>query len=138
THTGPSHTHGWSDTTSTNGAHQHALPEMLSAGSHSHSFSTGGPSNTHVAGSFTGAAVGVPTSNHTHSGTTGGGGGHTHGFESLMTSSGAHTHSGSGTTGSGGTGNTGASGTAATGASGTGDTGTANPPYLVVNYIVKV
>ena len=144
THSGPSHTHGYSSTSGSGGSHDHGAPDILAEGAHTHSFSdtSSTPSSTHVAGSFTGAAVGVPTSTHTHSvsGTTGSGGSHIHSMSNNHRTSTAssHTHSVSGTTGSGGTGNTGASGTAATGASGTGDTGTANPPYLVVNYIVKV
>ena len=99
-----------------------------------------GPSHTHTGPS------------HTHTGPS-----HTHGTTGLQAItpsltifvdnnedgstvevvSAAATYAISGSTDASGTGNTGSSGTGDTGSSGTGATGTNNPPYAVVNWIVK-
>jgi len=127
THTGPSHTHS----ISSSGTHTHSIND------HSHSISSDG---THDHGGNTGVQsadyqVQAGTSRfiadapHTH--TISSGGSHNHGGATDTTSisanaGGDHDHGAV----------TGASGTGNTGASGTGNTGTANPPYLVVNYII--
>jgi microcystin-dependent protein len=120
THTGPSHTHGLGS------------GSTASAGSHSHGGSTGNESaHTHGAGSlnlpaFQTSVTGLtpPTAFTTYdntinnglAGSTGSGSAHSH----SISADGSHTHSLSGTTDAGGT----------------GATGTANPPYLVVDFII--
>lgn len=131
THTGPSHTHS----ISSDGAHTHT-----------------GPSHTHTAGSLAAAA-------HTHQAgqwDTSNGASHTTGVvggSDFTVSNASHVHSlgpfdtgsaapaVSGTTDASGTGATSSDGahthTGATGAGGTGASGTNNPPFLVINYIIK-
>ena len=101
-------TGGTIDHTHTGPSHTHTGP------SHTHSISTDG-AHTHTVGSGlrdiqSGSGQSVIDS-----------------VDAATGSSGSHSHTGA----------TGASGTAATGAAGTGATGTANPPYVVVNYIIK-
>ena len=113
THTGPSHTH-------TGPSHTHTISgTTASESAHTHSFSGNTGEEAQIdftgSGSLDGAA-GSPKHTHPFSGTTGAGSAHSHGVGTLAT-------------GSDGTGNT--------GASGTGNTGTANPPYLVIQFIVK-
>jgi microcystin-dependent protein len=110
-HSGPSHQHSISNQAD----HSHTIPN------HSHGITgvtTTGPSGTTgVDTNFDGATTVVATPGHTHgtpnSNTDADGGG------GATSSGGAHDHG------------------ALTGAGGTGNTGTANPPYLVVNYIIK-
>lgn len=112
THTGPSHTH-------TGPSHTHSVnvasTTTSSDGSHSHT--TNAPIGDFQTLYQTIASADISdVEDHTHT----------------TNSTGAHTHTvdpASVTSGSGGTGNT--------GASGTGATGSANPPYLVLNYIIK-
>lgn len=158
-----SHTHTNPNTGSA-GSHIHAFSGATtsSGGSHSHSFSdsftTGGPSS--IPFTQSGSGQQLASYNHSHSGsvsgTTGSHGGHTHVFGvSNMTDPGHHIHAQS-STGSGGShvhstpntnsngshahsqGSTGASGGDTTGASGDDTTASANPPFLTLNYIVKV
>lgn len=126
THTGPSHTH-------TGPSHTHSIS---ASGTHTHSMTgvldtfimyfTGTNVDNNGDGSVIGAATGIGISSGPT--TVPAQIGHTHTLGTLATAAdGDHSHGG--TTGSGGTGNT--------GASGTGNTGTANPPYQVVNYMIK-
>jgi microcystin-dependent protein len=132
THTGPSHTHTGPSHTHTGPSHIHTM------GTHTHT----GPSHTHTGPSHTHGLGTLDTDtepNHTHSfsDTSGGPSSTSAEWNNGSVFSGAsttHTHSVSGTTGSGGThqhavdsGATAASGTAATGASGTGATGATDP-----------
>jgi microcystin-dependent protein len=132
THTGPSHTHTGPSHTHTGPSHIHTM------GTHTHT----GPSHTHTGPSHTHGPGTLDTDtepNHTHSfsDTSGGPSSTSAEWNNGSVFSGAsttHTHSVSGTTGSGGThqhavdsGATAASGTAATGASGTGATGATDP-----------
>lgn len=137
THTVASHTHTFSiassgthtHTTASAGGHEHGGVTGTTNLAHTHSFSdtSSGPSAT-TASTQQGADVWTPTTTHTHnvSGTTGSAltthshtindvGGHTH----TISGDGSHTHTG--TTALGGTGTTNAN----------------NPPYLVINYIIK-
>ena len=163
THTGPSHTHdlgnsassGGGGATSSGGAHSHSVGDTDARGGHDHtfsdtgtdSFSTGGPSATtlHESGPISGASSGHGHSGSVSisiSGTTSAAANHTHNVGGTSASA-THTHTiphhthDLGSSVAAGTGATGASGTGATGASGTGDTSTANPPYQVVNYMIK-
>src|SRR3990167_374437 len=121
THTGDSHTHN--SGTYTVASHTHSFSDTSSTDSGSQSFSNG-----------TGPGVTVAMDGHTHdvSGTTG---------SASPDVSGDSGSSGNGTTSASGDDVTGASGTGSvtgsTAAEGTGATGLNNPPYVVVNYIVK-
>lgn len=130
-HSGPAHTHGvGSLATASAGVHNHGAPDILSAGAHTHTFSdsftTGSPNGSakNVADGGTIAAA----FNHTHSGsvsgTTSSSGAHIHSQSNghRTTNDGAHTHTITGSTASGGT----------------GSTGTANPPFIALNYIIKL
>lgn len=126
-HTGPSHTHAVGTlVTASGGSHAHTLNsgDTSSAGSHTHSFSD--TSSGASGGGFNVGAGGnnVSSQSHTHtvSGTTGSGGSHSHTINTGMTSAGSHTHTISGSTAAGGTGNT----------------GQGNPPGIALNFIVKV
>lgn len=152
THTGPSHQHDGP-------LHQHSVPSHTHTGpSHTHT----GPSHQHSISSDGTGSTGAG-SLHNHSISTvviAEGTGTTYtvgnalstGYESIHTHAGpSHDHFG--LTGAGGTGATGAEGTGATGGSisdltgwsgsgvtglgGTGATGAANPPVLVINFIIK-
>lgn len=158
-----SHTHTVnppSTATSSAGAHTHSIGNTGSAGSHSHSIS----GNTNTAGSHRhtllldgevgahfhvfGDAPGVNLNSrhdaqpanrmstdgahsHTVSGTTSTTGAHTHSVPNTN-SAGAHTHNVDIPAFT-----SGASSISNTGSSGTGNTGSANPPYIVLNYIIK-
>lgn len=119
THTGPSHTHTGPSHTHTGPSHTHSTPNHT----HTDTFAVG----AETAGDGSGPSPGTAGSGHFHA------------------LNGSVSSSGSGTTGAGGTGATGADGTGATSSAGTGNTGsgggdatgTENPPFLVVNYIIK-
>lgn len=135
-HTGPSHTHTGPSHTHTGGSHEHTNPGTSFQGDHAHSTpdhghsgTTGGSTLEHFANVGGGASFGYTPVSHAHGFSTGGGGGSSGG-------AGGHSHS-QGNTGSGGLVASAASGTAATGAGGTANTGVANPPIMVVNYIVR-
>jgi microcystin-dependent protein len=106
-------TGGAIDHTHTGPSHQHSGP------SHQHS----GPSHTHGVGTYTTLASATSITVATGTGKT--------------PSSTSHTHGMSGNSAADGTGNTGAEGTGNTGLAGTGATGSNNPPYQVVNFIIK-
>ena len=133
THTGPSHTHtGPSHTHTISHTHQVDPPSTATSsdGSHSHAVASGfAGSSTNNVNVSPGSGLSVATSVHTH------------GEGTLATDTeAAHSHTvniASVTSGAASTSTSGASGTGNTGASGTDVTGTANPPYLVVNYIIK-
>lgn len=131
THTGPSHTHtgpSHSHSIANQADHTHSLSGTTATeGAHTHTFTTGTPSTSTFL-LANGADQTAASTTHTHSGTTAAGSAHSHAVGTLAAAA-AGTHDHGGTTGS--------SGTGATGASGTGATGTANPPYVVLNYIVK-
>ncbi len=131
-HTGPSHTHSITSggahthTISSDGTHAHSIG---SDGDHNHGGATGVSNvttlvdrNLDAITKLVGDADNNDTHNistdgdHDHGAATGNAGAHDHG--AVTGSNGAHDHG------------------ALTGASGTGNTGTANPPYLVVNYII--
>lgn len=148
THTGPSHTHALTAAgTSTTGAHTHSGATGGTApgtdsqgshnhtgatGSHTHTFTTGGPSSltSDVYQATVGGGLQVPGLVHTHSGTTDGStasisadGSHSHTVNShthTIGSDGNHSHTLTGSTDAGGTGNTSA----------------ANPPFLVQHFII--
>lgn len=128
THTGPSHTH----TISADGSHNHG-GTTTSDGLHGHTFSTNTDTPSAVDSSGgTSAGFLVPTTGHTHhlSGSSDLNGTHSH----TISSDGSHSHGGA--TGASGTGVTG--GTSLTTDSTTpGAGGTNNPPFVVVNYIIK-
>lgn len=163
-----SHSHTLSSgSTSSAGSHSHSNPNTNSGGSHSHSFSrtSSGPSTVrNIIEASTGGLQTVASSTHTHSvsgttgsggshshsqGSTGSAGGHSHTIDTSMSSSGSHSHT-QGNTGSslgshshtqGSTGSSGAHTHAISGstaAAGTGNTGEANPPYLAVNWLIRV
>jgi microcystin-dependent protein len=155
-----SHSHTLtSGATSPVGDHTHTNPNTNSGGSHSHSASSGAPSSAggRATGSTSTASDGHIHSitvssggSHSHSqGSTGSAGGHSHTIDTSMSSSGSHSHT-QGNTGSalgshshtqGSTGSSGAHTHAISGstaAAGTGNTGEANPPYLAVNWLIRV
>jgi len=143
------------------GSHGHGRAAFnTSSDSHSHSFSdtgsdsfgTGGASS--AVGSLSiggGSTTSAATTSHTHSGSVSVGvsgttssDSHAHSIPAFNTDvEAAHSHSNPahvhdlGSSVAAGTGATGAGGTGATGAGGTGNTGAGNPPYQVVNYIIK-
>jgi microcystin-dependent protein len=137
THTGPSHTHS----ISTEADHSHTV------GSHTHDFTTdSGGSHVHAMTALQSHATGTAGGLGVTAGTDfdASVAGHAH-FADAPGSSvpdtdsgGSHTHTGttdaSASAPSGDAG--GHSHGGATGSSGTGNTGTANPPYVVVNYII--
>ena len=149
-----SHTHAGT-------AHQHTAGTLaISAeASHTHGFSDGfttsGPSGTTAAGYAGGLSI--PSTSHTHtgtaSGTTGAGSSHSHTLSGATTSAGgaaggagsSHTHSISVSVGGGSAGISGdvssntvtVSGDTGSAGSSGGDTDPADPPYLVLNYIIK-
>lgn len=130
THSGPSHTHS-NPNTSSAGSHAHSQGNTGSGGSHSHgagTMATGGSNNNGTVSSSGGSVR--PLANHTHNitGTTTSAGSHSHSNPNTA-SGGSHSHT---------QGSTGASGTGQTGASGGDTTGSANPPYLTVNYLIRV
>lgn len=152
-----SHSHTLSSgSTSPEGSHTHTNPNTNSGGSHSHSISLSGSTAAYASGSVHassnhshGGSTGSAGS-HSHSqGSTGSGGSHFHTIDTSMSSSGSHSHS-QGNTGSslgshshtqGSTGSSGAHTHAISGstaADGTDDTGEANPPYLAVNWLIRV
>lgn len=132
------HTHGggtlaaaFSGTTSAAGGHAHVVDShqhnISADGSHNHTYS-GTVATTDAGSTFNAGGGGVPVTTdfhqHTYSGSTSTDGSHSHGGATSSTAPntsavGDHTHTFSGTT------------SAATGTS-----GTANPPYVVVNYII--
>lgn len=138
THAGPSHSHT-NPNTGSSGSHAHNQGSTGTSGSHSHSQNNTGTAGAHDHGgdtgtsqiaaqggrNFEGGASGHdhPISsggNHSHSNpSTNSSGNHSHTIPN--DSAGSHTHS---------VGNT--------GLSGTGATGSANPPYLVVQYVIYV
>lgn len=154
THTGPSHTHGagtlagpsHQHSIGASGTHTHGAGSYVtdSAGAHTHDVQgVTGPGDNHSATDLEqvddnndGVQSGVMHGNWTN---------HDHTFNDTSTSDGAHSHGVSGTAGADGDhshgGSTGSSGTGAvtglTAAGGTAATGTANPPYLVCNWIIK-
>jgi len=153
-HTGPSHTHNVASHThsiSASGTHTHGVggsgAYTGSAGGHSHGFSgtTGGNNNWNTGDTTgTGPTDNFATHGHTHgfSGTTDAVANHEHVINLTSEAGGDHSHGGA--TGAAAPA-TDASGTGATSsvalttdAGGTGNTGAANPPYQVVNYIIKV
>src|SRR5690606_4070408 len=103
-----------------------------SSGSHSHgsSFSTGNANLIMNVRSGLPAIQGANPQGHQHSvtGSTPTGGSHTHSLPQTN-GAGAHSHS---------QGNTGSSGTGETGSSGGETLGSANPPFIALNYIVRV
>ena len=111
-HTGPSHTHPVSGSTG-------------SESSHTHTMGTTGANDTDAT---------CMTATHTHSESGGGTTGNATGTAAVVALNG-HVHEPP-DTGPGSSHNHGV-GTLATTAGGTGNTGTANPPFFVVNYIVK-
>jgi microcystin-dependent protein len=119
THTGPSHTHTFSATSSSAGGHDHA-GSTGSAGGHSHTYSgtTSSPSATAQVDIPVTSPINVAHQSHTHtfSGSTTSDGSHSHSINNAPD----HSHTVSGTSSS----------------SGTGNTGSANPPYVVVNYVI--
>lgn len=161
THSVPAHYHGMgtgadlnitsSGTHTTAISHDHASFNTATAGGHGHSFSLTASSNTFAAQSNSVAGAGrvmcgtnttgteVARGDHTHSvtGTVGGSDGtHLHAidvpaFTGNSSSDGAHTHASSAISGSIGLVTGGVNGNAAM------TSGTQNPPYLVVNYIIK-
>ena len=120
THAGPSHTHSAGTLagpshTHTGPSHTHTYNQVIA---HTHTY---GFSNTVIGSAYVGGTSGGNSAGQYYStGSTG---------------------SASASTGAGGTGATGASGTGSvtgsTAAAGTGATGSNNPPFLVVNYIIK-
>ena len=84
----PSHSHTFSDTSSSAGSHGHS-GSATSDGSHSHSYYSAGSRSDLLAGGGTGAATSA-------TGTTSSGGSHSHSVS--INSAGDHTHSISGTT----------------------------------------
>lgn len=139
THTGPSHAHAGPSHTHTGPSHTHAYTDVLN---HTHAVTVTDPGHTHstsVTGGSSGAIASganmAPNVDATASATTGISASTANPASGVA--SGTTAAGGSGNTGAGGTANTDLSGTGATGAGGTGDTGTGNPPYLVVNYIIK-
>lgn len=104
------------------------LGETGGAIDHTHS----GPSHTHTGPSHTHS-----TPNHSHSGTTGTTASTTS-LSSGATTSVIEPHTHPFTTNTDGGSTTGAAGTGATGAGGTGATSAANPPYLTLNFIIKL
>lgn len=155
-----SHSHTLtSGSTSSAGSHTHSNPNTNSGGSHSHGGATGAGGTGIVdraSGSLaTRAAVAhthtiSSSGSHSHSqGSTGSGGSHSHSIDTSMSSSGSHSHTQGNTGSSLGShshtqGSTGSSGahehtiSGSTAAAGTGNTGEANPPYLAVNWLIRV
>lgn len=164
THTGPSHTHGagtlvgpshtHSSGTLTNSSHDHggstgaggtgATGNTSVAHAHTFNVTSGQPSAVLLVGAVDEQNVGSNTHTHSVSGTTAGtdvSTNHSHTGPSHSHSISSNTPTISGSTGANGnsaiTGATAADGTGVTSADGTGATGTNNPPYLVINYIIK-
>lgn len=132
THTGPSHTHS-NPGTSTTGNHQHSQGNTGSEGFHTHSGLGDGWVET---------SEGTGSSPLAQSGGTSISWIHRHSLSGSVSLTGAHAHSNPNTNSNGNhshsQGGTGAGGTGATGASGDEQTGGANPPYLALNYIIRV
>ena len=123
THSGPSHTHSMSHSHSMSHTHTVNPPSTWSshAGEHDHGGQTGNP--TYISGqnrwqSWEGPDV------HRHS--IAADSGHRHSVDIPAFTSGGSSAS-----------NTGGSSASSTGSAGSGQTGSSNPPYLVVNYIIK-
>jgi len=160
THTGPSHTHTGPSHQHTLGNHTHDLNSHTHTGpSHTHSAGSYAAMIGEGYGTDNQIAMLLDGSN------TFGGSGSTHPAAAIISSAtlnfslvgspsynypstvvyGTSAASGTGATGGPSVANTtapsaditGIGGTGLTGASGTGNTGTGNPPYLVVNYIIK-
>lgn len=122
THTQPTHTHT-NPNTATNGDHSHTQGATGAGGSHSHAVASGvvGSSTANTQAAF-GTDFSAANSNHTH------------GEGTLATDTEAsHTHTNPSTSTTGNHSHT----QGATGSSGGDVTGSNNPPFLVVNYIVK-
>ncbi|MDX1744355.1 MAG: tail fiber protein [Halobacteriales archaeon] len=129
------------DTVSDNSSHSHSSGSLSCSGCGTISGSTATnhfghyhfPGNswahTHAAGSVSGSTASAGT------GATGSGGSHSH-TNPTTASGGSHTHS-IGTTGTALTGTNTNSSPGNTGSSGADATGSANPPFQVVNYIIK-
>ena len=155
---GNSPSSGGGYSTSSVGGHDHTVPsQSTSSDSHAHSFSdsdsfsTGGASS--VVGSL-GVGGGTTTSaastGHSHSGSVSVSGSsssdsHAHTRAAINTDAvGNHSHTivahvhDLGNSPAGGATTTGDAGTGLTGYAGTGNTGLANPPFQVVNYIIKI
>jgi microcystin-dependent protein len=111
----PGHTHGFSDTTDSQGSHGHSLSGSVgSTGSHSHGVGNQGTRSDILAGGGTTTAA-------TGGGNTGSDGGHSHSMSGSADSAGSHSHSVSGTTGS----------------TGSGTAFTPTGPYQAVSYIIR-
>lgn len=130
-------TNGSTNGGSPDGTHSHRVLGNTGGASQGHTHIT--PHHTHSSSDFAGSTA--SESSHTHSFTT-------PAFNGNSTSDGSHTHAASsfsGSIGNVGSGNSGdsifLSGTPSnnnTGASGASATSSNNPPYLVVNYIIKI
>jgi microcystin-dependent protein len=167
-HSGPEHAHsqvahvhnlgnspssGGGYSTSSVGGHDHTVPsQSTSSDSHAHSvsdsFGTGGPSSTTTAQAGGVSTVSPGSGSHTHSGSvssTTSSDSHSHTRAAINTDAvGNHSHTivahvhDLGNSPAGGATTTGDAGTGLTGYAGTGNTGLANPPFQVVNYIIKI
>lgn len=138
-----SHTHSFSDTTSSNGSHSHTVNShthssgTLAVASHTHSISFSSTSFNGGASSGV-SSITSPTGSSAPDVT-----GSTASASPGTDSQGSHTHTVSGTTGSASpalSGNTGSTAPAISGSTASGggsNTGTNNPPYQVVNYLIK-
>lgn len=144
-HTGPSHSHTNPNTsaagshfhtqgpTSTTGAHTHTNPRTGNAsvgGLNPDAGTSGLLSQTDATHSHGGSTVGPADPAHQHDhpqGNTGSAGAHSHSNPNTSTVS-AHIHT---------QGNTQPAGTGLTGAAGGEDTGSANPPYIVLHFLVR-
>lgn len=152
THSLPDHTHSISGSTSSEGNHNHSGSGITAAGGHTHSMSSAG-SHNHAISDITlgpsddnisintGEAPPILGASHSHSHSVSGGststeGSHTHSIDNVtdhthgltINADGVHSHTVSGSTGSGGSGTT--------GSGGAGATSTANPPFLALHYII--
>ena len=148
THTGPSHTHTIGDHTHTGPSHTHTIGDHTHTYSdviaHTHSITDPGHlhttfgDNVGITSGSDNYALRSSGSSNTSSSTTG------ISVNSTGISTGTTSLSGAGTTSASGTGTTSASGAGTTSASGTGTTSATaltsdsnNPPYVVVNYMIK-
>lgn len=117
-HTGPAHTH-------TGPSHSHTYTDVVN---HTHAVNVTDPGHKHTIATDGAAGILAPAK------TVGGAGATTQDTSTVVTGVTAVTVAPAGGVA---TGNTAASGTGPTGSSGTGDTGVANPPGLVINFIIK-